>query len=547
MLQLRDYQTEAIDKILEAHRSGHVYQAVVHATGLGKTVIFSHLIKALPSYFGQPVRSLVLVHRDELVKQSVAALTVTGLHDIGIVKAEQNDWDRSVVVASVQTLSRNNRLVQIPTDWFTTIIVDECHHAVAVSYRHILDYFITQLIIGFTATLERSDGKGLGDIWPYVTDKRDILWGILNGYLTDIKGLRITIDGLDLDKVRRSGPDWNDAELGDALHTVGAPELTAEAYRDHAADRVGIGFAPTVESAQEFAQAFTALGIPSECVTGEISSDNRADVYRRHKHGHTRMIWSCMVLTEGFDSPWTDCVVIARPTQSRALFIQMVGRGVRTWPGKNNCLLMDVTGVTERHTLRSIPDLSLEDVRPNFKVQDGELLTEALLRHAKELVSVYGDVHAQLVNTLYKSSNVWIKTKGGINFIPTENGFVFLNEAPDGTWRVGKTASCRAMRGVPTNRITDGTIHCREAWGWAHTGLSMEHAVFVAESIAEEWKGAMDISGKKASWRRGSIPASIAQRRMLTTLGETVSESLSKRDASDMISAALASRILDRT
>lgn len=333
LLALRPYQSKAIEAIHTKWDAGVVRIATVLPTGGGKTVIFSHLAEEyLARNPGK--RVLVLAHTDELVLQAAAKMKQVAPHrTIGIVKAERNEVHAELIVASVQSLrgkARRDKLKAVGL-----IVVDECHRGVAKTYQTILEHFgalppreipegwkPSCLAAGFTATLVRADDKKLSDVWEDVAFRLSIAFMIRAGYLLDIKGRRIEVPKLDLKSIKQSGGDYQEGALGEALIEAMAPEIVAKAYLEHAHDRKGLLFAPTVESATVFAQAFNDLGIVAEVVHGALPRDERRAILLRLKSGETQVVANCMVLTEGFDEPTVSCVVMARPTKSSGLWQQ---------------------------------------------------------------------------------------------------------------------------------------------------------------------------------------------------------------------------------
>jgi ATP-dependent helicase IRC3 len=305
-------------------------------TGTGKTVIFSHLIDQRPG------RSLVLAHRDELIRQTVDKLLLVNPDcAVGVVKAEENELFAPVVVGSVQTLSRPNRLEQITPD-FDTIIVDEAHHAPAPAYQRVMEYLgcfgaTGPLTVGFTATSERADKVGLGKVWERIVYQKSLLEMITVGYLSDLRAVRITLKA-DLDRIHTRGGDFVDSELESALLNADAPEHVVAAYQRHASGRKVLVFTPTVKMAHLVAEAFRDAGIAAEALDGKTPLDERRGILHRIRTGETKVVANCAVLTEGFDEPSVDCIVIARPTKSKPLYIQMIGRGTQSYPGKADCL-----------------------------------------------------------------------------------------------------------------------------------------------------------------------------------------------------------------
>jgi superfamily II DNA or RNA helicase len=375
MIELRDYQAQDLELIEKAARERVRRPLVCHPTGAGKTVLFSHMIARRPG------RSLVLVHRDELVNQTVNKLTLIAPElRAGVVKAARDEHDADVVVASVQTACRPARLARL--GGFSTVVVDEAHHAVAPTWRRVLRHLGSfgddgaTLTVGFTATPQRDKG-GIGEVWEQVVAYRSIRELIFAGYLSPVEGQTVQTSA-DFRQLAVTRGDFSEEQLGDELTRSGAIDEIADAYIDHASGRRGLAFTPTVATAQALAWALITRGITAEAVWGSMRPEDRRDALRRLRTGKTQVITNCAVLTEGFDEPSVDCIVIARPTRSHGLYIQMVGRGTRLYPGKDNCLVLDVVGATERHDLVALIDLGLDFRATRKEPEDEPASTEDL-------------------------------------------------------------------------------------------------------------------------------------------------------------------------
>lgn len=484
LLKLRDYQEACIDALMRGWDDGSTRLAGVLPTGAGKTVVFSHLVSRFASA-NPGKRVLILAHTDELVNQAQRKLRDVAPHlKVGIVKAVRNEVTATVIVASVQSLRSVRRRSAIRN--VGLVIVDECHHATAKTYRDILEHYgcmgspcegciIDQTedrrawcdchegetcgtgcqhlahdiancpdpratpVAGFTATMVRGDNMSLGDVWQAVAYRKDISFMIRRGYLLEPRGKRVKVDDLDLKKVKTSGSDYQVGALGDALTESLAPEIVAKAYVEHAGQRSGILFAPTVESACTFAEELGAQGIVTEVVHGALARDERRAILGRLESGETQVISNCMVLTEGFDSPKVSCIVIARPTKSSGLYQQMVGRGLRPDPSipreGQDCLILDVVGASQTHGLASLVDLSSKEIR----ILDGQGLIEAedeleseelnaSNRPAREIY--YGPTVVIDFDPLADASKrLWMKTEGGTYFLSAgvvNGAYVFI-------------------------------------------------------------------------------------------------------------------------
>lgn len=344
-MELRDYQKEAI-QIIDSQKPGSYL--VQMATGLGKTVTFANI----PRYG----RVLLLSHREELVSQPKKYYDCS----YGIERANQRSSGEEVVSASVQSMARRLNKFS-PTD-FDMVVVDEAHHAAANTYQKILDYFHPRLTLGFTATPNRGDKVRLSDTFTDIIFSRDLRWGIQNGYLCDILCKRVHI-GYDLTKVRTRGGDYAPGELEEAMD--GTADAIAQAYREHAAGATLI-FAVSVHQAEEIAKRIEGAAV----VTGETK--NRSVIIDDFTAGKIPVLVNCMVFTEGTDIPRVETVIIARPTQSDSLYAQMVGRGLRLYPGKERLVLIDCVGVTGKASLCTAPSLigiDMADI-PDRKADD---------------------------------------------------------------------------------------------------------------------------------------------------------------------------------
>ena len=329
-ISLRPYQQECIDTILAQPPGSYLAQM---ATGLGKTVTFANIPRK--------GRVLLLSHREELVEQPRKYYDCS----FGVERGQEKSHGEEVVSASVQSLVR--RLDRFEPDAFDMIITDECHHAAASTYRKIYDHFAPRLHIGFTATPNRGDKVRLDGVFSKIIFQRDLRWAIQNGYLTDIRCLRVNI-GYDLTAVHTRMGDYAPGELEDAME--GTADAIAQAYREYACGATLI-FAVSVRQAEEI-----AARIPDAVVVTGQTKD-RAAVIRDFTDGKIPCIVNVMVFTEGTDIPRVETVIVARPTQSEALYTQMVGRGLRLYPGKEKLTLIDCVGVTGRASLCTAPTL----------------------------------------------------------------------------------------------------------------------------------------------------------------------------------------------
>lgn len=467
---LREYQQDTVIAILADWASGIQRPAVVLPTGTGKTVCFAALCSLCRRRGDRP---LICVNRDELVDQAVRKLKAADPYlSVGVIRGKENDLLADVTVASIQTLSRVNRLHKIDMNRFNVIICDEAHFAAADSWRRVLEYFGAFKqdsgcrVVGFTATMVRTDKRGLGEIWERICFEKDIRWAIQRGFLVPPAAKTVIIPALAMDKIKTSHGDFSDGDLGRAMAQAGAGPLVADAYSEYArrADgeiRRGIVFCPTIALAQSFLRDFRAAGIPTELVLGDTPRAERQEKYRLTETGENRVLMSVGVLTTGFDLPAVEVAVIARPTKSPGLYVQMVGRVLRPSEatGKTDAMILDVVGAS-RLGLASIVHLQLDKLQDDEIIELDELDEETGLGIIVPRFppDVPDDVSWQDVNPFdgtsfmgppppvakkpkAKRTGPWSLTRGGIPFLAPTSTFeeyVFLWKNPiEGGWTVG--------------------------------------------------------------------------------------------------------------
>lgn len=353
--ELRPYQQQARDRIHAEWDAGHTRTLLVLPTGTGKTIVFAS-VAADQVRAGD--RVLILAHRGELLEQAADKLQrSTGLVS-AVEKAEStclDSWFR-VVVGSVQTLQRTARLERFPQDYFGTIIIDEAHHAITDGYRRILDYFSGAKVLGVTATPDRGDMRNLGEAFDSLAFEYKLTDAIKEGYLCKIMAQTIPLQ-LDITSVTMSGGDYAVGDLGTALDPY-LVQIAAEMAR-RCKSRKTVVFLPLIKTSQKFRDLLNAHGFRAAEVNGQ--SDDRRQVLADFDAGKYNVLCNSMLLTEGWDCPSVDCVVVLRPTKVRSLYSQMVGRGTRLSPGKTDLLLLDFLWMTDRHELCRPADLVCED------------------------------------------------------------------------------------------------------------------------------------------------------------------------------------------
>lgn len=344
-MELRKYQNEAKEAVFNEWEQGHKRTLLVLPTGTGKTIVFA---KVTEDCVKQGKRVLILAHRGELLDQAADKIKkATGL-ECAVEKAENsclNSWYR-VTVGSVQTLMREKRLNAFDSHYFNTIIIDEAHHSISDSYQKILNYFCSADVLGVTATPDRGDMKNLGQVFDSLAYEYTLPNAIKEGYLSPIKALTIPLK-LDLSAVSMQAGDFKAAEIGTALDPF--LEQIALEMKKYCSDRKTVVFLPLIKTSQKFRDLLNKHGFRAAEVNG--NSDDRTEILRDFDKGKYNVLCNSMLLTEGWDCPGVDCIVVLRPTKVRSLYCQMVGRGTRLAEGKNHLLLLDFLWHTERHEL----------------------------------------------------------------------------------------------------------------------------------------------------------------------------------------------------
>jgi superfamily II DNA or RNA helicase len=577
---LRKYQTQAVAAFWEALSPDVNRVAIEMATGLGKTLVIGKVADEWLSRdmdedrdrFPPAGRVLVLAERDELVRQAVEKifLVTRGRWTIGVVKAGQNEVAADIVVASVATLRQPGRKEQIQD--VGLIIVDECHHSTAQTYVDILRHYGAMdekdgcetwpgriPVLGVTATLARSDGTGLGRIFQDMPFSRGLLWGIRKGYLIDLVPYTIKIPELDLAIAVDSGKG---KVLDVALAEGIAPEAVVQAWMENAAKAdletrtwvrypSTVLFAPLVRSAEAFAEAFNAMDIKAEVVAGAYSDEHNAAVEARFRAGTTTVVCNAMKWTEGLDVPRIGCVIVARPTQSVPLFVQMAGRGVRPWldaeaPPREDqrCILLCVQGTATE--VATVADLS-EKIG---EVQDGKSVLEMedewdIGKGIEDAPALYaGPIRVEAWDALVQqSSKAWKYTKGGAPYLPTakkRQGYVLIVER-DGSWDVFAYGSATYL---PPDR--KGALRIA-------TAPDLELAMALAEDEAMERGGDIGalLADKARAWRKGAPSEDMRDLADVLGLRREKNKILAQKSSgkagrlSDLIDREIASAVLD--
>ena len=513
--ELRPYQQQARDRIHAEWENGHTRTLLVLPTGTGKTIVFAS-VAADQVRAGH--RVLILAHRGELLEQAADKLQrSTGLVS-AVEKADAtclNTWFR-VVVGSVQTLQRTARLERFPHDYFGTIIIDEAHHAITDGYRRILDYFGSAKVLGVTATPDRGDMRNLGEVFDSLAFEYKLTDAIKEGYLCRIMAQTIPLK-LDISSVTMSGGDYAVGDLGTALDPY-LEQIAAE-MAQRCKDRKTVVFLPLIKTSQKFRDLLNAHGFRAAEVNGQ--STDRKEVLADFDAGKYNVLCNSMLLTEGWDCPSVDCVVVLRPTKVRSLYSQMVGRGTRLSPGKSDLLLLDFLWMTDKHELCRPADLVCEDRAVARQMTENlaqtgcpEDIEEAAVQASEDVVAQREEAlakqleeqrrkKARLVDPLQYEMSIQAEDLAG--YVPAfgwEAGppsaqqtaaLEKLGILPDAVESAGKASLLldRLNKRRDEGLTTPKQIRCLEKYGFQHVGRwSFEQARHMIDRIAAGgWRG----------------------------------------------------------
>ena len=515
-LQLRPYQQQARQAIHSQWDEGHRRTLLVLPTGTGKTIVFAAVTE---DQVREKDRVLILAHRGELLDQAADKIQkATGLC-AAVEKAESSclgSWYR-VVVGSVQTLQRPHRLELFPQDYFGTIVIDEAHHAVTDGYRRILDHFPDARVLGVTATPDRGDLRNLGEVFDSLAFEYTLPRAIRDGYLCPIKAQTIPLQ-LDISSVGMSGGDFAVGGLAGALDPY--LEQIAREMRAACAGRRTVVFLPLIKTSQKFCRILNAYGLRAAEVNGQ--SEDRARLLADFAAGRYDVLCNSMLLTEGWDCPAVDCIVVLRPTKIRSLYSQMVGRGTRLSPGKQDLLLLDFLWHTERHELCRPADLVCESRAVAERMTENlaaagcpEDLQQAAAQAESDVVAQREEALAKqlsemrrrkrrLVDPLQYEMSIgdedlsgYVPAFGWEMGPPSEKQIAALEKwgiLPDAVESAGKATLLleRLAKRRDAGLTTPKQIRCLENYGFLHVGSwTFEAAKHMIDRIAAGgWRGA---------------------------------------------------------
>ena len=551
-IQERAYQRDAIEAVLNAQHKKRAL--VVLPTGGGKTVCFSKIIHTLN------VPTLVLAHRKELLTQARNKL----LHyykpsDVGIIGGGVAEWDRPILVASVQTV--RNRLQQLRMKGIKLVICDEAHHATRKnSYAKIFDALPDAYLVGFTATPERLDGASIADIFGLPVYERDIVSMVRESWLCDLRGILVR-STTSLDNLSKHLGDYNEKQLAELLNHNDRNRLIVQAYLTYAKDLQTICFAVDVAHAHALASAFNDCGIPSVALDGKTAQEKRDWILEQFRQGHIKVLVNCEILTEGFDAPYVQCIVMARPTMSRSLFLQQLGRGTRLYEGKQECIILDITDNCTKHRLtpQSFKTvLGIQSGKQNVSLlehdEDERIRLEEEQRRAEERRLAQERARLELERLQAEAIRRLKEIAEGKKRAEEEQRQRAIQEQKNICFTeislLGQAAHWERTEDVMSIRVAYATItiepnemadYLYDVWVETKYGARCRaEAVTLAEAKEEAEEEARQVAAKIAA--RGNDPATEKQLETLRTFKIAIPSNCTRAQAHNLISARIAQR-----
>jgi superfamily II DNA or RNA helicase len=532
---LRPYQQEALDAVVSYSDKGINRQLVVLPTGAGKTVIFSHL----PLIKQDCLPMLVLAHRGELLDQARNKIMASNPDlTVEIEQAERKAGHTNVVVASVATLGRNNtpRIMAYPQDYFKSIVIDEAHHAAAPSYRRIIDYFNPDFILGVTATPQRSDSTRLVDVFEEIVYYKSIQDLIEDGWLCPLVGYRVKTN-TDLSEVEIVNGDYAQAKLEDAVDNPERNASIVAAYLNLAMDEKALVFASGVRHAENLALSFRQASVDAEVIVGTTPQEERNSILARFAAGTLKVVVNVGVLTEGFDEPSVQAIILAKPTRSTLLYTQIVGRGTRLHESKESCKIIDIADTTKGKKPIGLP--TLLGLPPEFDLQ-GQSLTDV----AKKFEELENFCPGEAVRVLNPQDIELAYTRINLFMPPPPNEFIqqysklVWAEIGEDHYRLGLNNDesmnilCDALGRWNVQLINN---HTKESKLLGMTETMREAFARTDKWVQNHRPTSMALLDASATWR--SDAPTDKQQKLLKRIGIPITSDLTKGMASQIISS----------
>jgi superfamily II DNA or RNA helicase len=533
-LILRPYQQEALDAVVLNANKGITKQLVVLPTGAGKTVIFSQL----PIIKPDTLPMLVLAHRSELLEQARSKILDCNPNlTVEIEQAERKAGKVDVVVASVATLGRNNtpRIEQYPKDYFKSIVIDEAHHAAAPSYRRIIDFFSPDFLLGVTATPQRSDSTRLIDVFDEIVYYRTIQDLIKDGWLSPLVGYRVKTS-TDISEVEIQNGEYSQSQLEEKIDNPERNAHVVAAYRNLAMDKKTLIFASGVRHAENLALSFNQASVKTAVIVGSTPREEREKILAQFANGQISVIVNVGVLTEGFDEPSLEAIILAKPTRSTLLYTQIVGRGTRLFEGKEHCIIIDIADTTKGKKPIGLP--TLLGMPPDFDLQ-GQSLTEVAEKF-EELESYCPGEAVRVLNpsdidVAYTRINLFMPPPP--NPVVLEYSKLVWAEIAEDEFHLGlnNTESMRIK--CDTLGRWNVTIHDNHQKSTRVLGITPDMREAFARSdrwIQSNRASSVSLLDSSAAWRADSPTDS--QQKLLKRIGIPITSDMTKGMASQIIS-----------
>jgi superfamily II DNA or RNA helicase len=536
-ITLRPYQTTCVERVLDAFqlrpKGGRVL--IVLPTGCGKTLVFANVAHSMS------MTTLIIAHRQELLQQAAdkyRMIDPTAI--IGQVGAGRHEWGAPVTVASVQTISRPEHLKKLKLFGYGLVIIDECHHSASAGYQAVLDALPEACVLGVTATPDRLDKQSIEQIFGEPVFQASIIDMVEQGYLSNIRAIAIPT-ATSLDDLHTQAGDFKLDELEVAVDTPDRNGRIVSAYRKHCNGRQGLCFAVTVAHAEHLAEAFKCAGIPAASICGETPQEERKRILAEYDTGELLILCNVGVLTEGYDHPKTSCILMGRPTQSRALYMQSIGRGTRLAPGKADCIILDITDNTLKHRLEPL-SLSRALARP---LRNGESVLEAKEREdreeeeqASEKITGQGEERERRTKVTKRGQDIEIHILDRMDWQRKANGVYHL-EVGEQKHRIllFPSETTEGYYSVWARLAPD--FRAQQWMKDAPLEGAMQHAEMKAKLIQGDEKKRVLVDNS-APWR--IWPVSDKQRFMLRKFEIPFTEEMTSGEASDLIGKAIAER-----
>ena len=478
----------------------------------GKTIIFGLVAEALRE------RTLVLAHRDELLQQAKSKIKLVYPDaDIGFLKAsEHGGLNCKICIASIQTAVRHTE--ELALRGYKLLICDEAHHATSNSYKKVFDAcgFMSgqadKLLLGVTATAYRGDSTGLGEVFQEIVFERTISTMMKSGYLCDVRCLEVNT-GEDISCVHLRTGDFAVNELASVIDIPERNALVADTYLEHGEGRRGVVFGVKVEHALHLAEAFRERGVACEAVYGDMPEEQRRDVLQRYADHELQILTNVGVLTEGWDVPDTDIIMMARPTKSRGLYVQCVGRGLRIAPNKKDCLLIDFVDLAKRHDLCGVGTLAGKE---KLHLDKDLTLLETLEREEKYRENQFRAPTYEHIDVFGRSRYAWVSRGEHYVLNLVNSQALFCRQVEGGYEPV-------FVSGQGAEKLSDDVLPLDYCMG-----------------VCEDYVRALDTNGytmKNAVWR--SDMATDKQIKTMISMGIPYREGMTKGEASELLGQAL--------